>query len=159
LDWKTQLATLRQWKAEKRIAYLGVTHYTASAYDQLEAVMRAAPLDFVQVNYAADDRAAEARILPLAKARGMAVLVNLPFGGGGLLRRLATRPLLPWAGEIGCTSWAQLLLKFVLANDAVTCAIPGTSNPLHMRDNAAAGTGPLPDAAMRESIAGVVVGR
>ena len=104
LDWKTQLATLRQWKAEKRIAYLGVTHYTASAYDQLEAVMRAEPLDFVQVNYAADDRAAEARILPLAKARGMAVLVNLPFGGGGLLRRLAARPLPPWAGEIGCAS-------------------------------------------------------
>jgi len=158
LDWKTQLATLRQWKAEKRIAYLGVTHYTASAYDQLEAVMRAEPLDFVQVNYAADDRAAEARILPLAKARGMAVLVNLPFGGGGLLRRLAARPLPPWAAEIGCASWAQLLLKFVLANDAVTCAIPGTSKPEHMRDNVAAGTGPLPDAAMRERIAGLVEG-
>ena len=158
LDWKTQLASLRAWKEEGRVTYLGVTHYTASAFDQLEAVMRAEPLDFVQVNYAADDRAAEARILPLAKARGMAVLVNQPFGGGGLLRRLAARPLPPWAGEIGCASWAQLLLKFVLGHDAVTCAIPGTSKPQHMRDNAAAGTGPLPHAAMRERIAAVVEG-
>ncbi len=158
LDWKTQLASLRAWKEEGRVTYLGVTHYTASAFDQLEAVMRAEPLDFVQVNYAADDRAAEARILPLAKARGMAVLVNQPFGGGGLLRRLAARPLPPWAGEIGCASWAQLLLKFVLGHDAVTCAIPGTSKPQHMRDNAAAATGPLPHAAMRERIAAVVEG-
>ena len=88
----------------------------------------------------------------------MAVLVNKPFGGGGLLRRLAARPLPPWAGEIGCTSWAQLLLKFVLAHDAVTCAIPGTSKPEHMRDNAATGTGPLPDAAMRAKIAAAVEG-
>jgi diketogulonate reductase-like aldo/keto reductase len=153
VDWRTQLPTLRAWKREKRISYLGVTHYTASAFDQLEAVMRAETLDFVQVNYALDDRAAEARILPLARERGIAVLVNRPFGGGGLLRRLAATPLPPWAGELQCRSWAQLLLKFILGHDAVTCVIPGTSKPEHMADNAAAGAGPMPDAALRAKIA------
>jgi hypothetical protein len=108
---------------------LGVTHYTASAYDELEAVMRSETLDFVQLNYSLDDRAAERKLLPLAADRGIAILVNLPFGGGGLLRRLGNRPLPEWAGEMGCTSWAQILLKFVLAHPAVTCVIPGTGNP------------------------------
>ena len=153
VDWRTHLATLRTWKAEGRIRYLGVTHYTSSAYDELEAVMRAETLDFVQVNYALDDREAERRILPLAAERAIAVLVNMPFGGGGLLRRLLPRPLPPIAGEIGCTSWAQVLLKFVLGHPAVTCAIPGTSKPEHMADNLRAGFGPFPDAAMRDRIA------
>src|SRR4051794_39884211 len=153
LDWRTHLATLRDWKAQGRIRYLGVTHYTPSAYTELEAVMRAEPLDFVQVNYALDDREAERRILPLAAERGMAVLVNRPFGGGGLLRRLASRPLPPIATEIGCASWAQLLLKFVLGHPAVTCAIPGTAKPAHMADNVRAGRGPLPDETMRGRIA------
>src|SRR4051794_15354496 len=87
VDWPTQLATLRDWKAQGRFRYLGVTHYTSSAYRELEAVMRAEPLDFIQVNYALDDREAERRILPLAAERGVAVLINMPFGGGGLLRR------------------------------------------------------------------------
>ena len=119
---------------------MGVTHYTASAYDELEAVMRSETLDFVQLNYSLDDRAAERKLLPLAADRGIAILVNLPFGGGGLLRRLGNRPLPEWAGEIGCTSWAQILLKFVLAHPAVTCVIPGTGNPAHMADNCRAGT-------------------
>ena len=144
LDWRTQLATLRAWKAQGRIRYVGVTHYTSGAYAELEAVMRAEPLDFVQVNYALDDRDAEARILPLAAERGMAVLVNRPFGGGDLLRRVQGRPLPAWAPEIGAASWPQILLKFVLGHPAVTCAIPGTGNPAHMRDNAAAGSGTLP---------------
>ena len=144
VDWRTHLATLREWKAEGRIRYLAVTHYTASAYDQLAAVMRGERLDFVQINYSVDDRAAEERLLPLAAERGIAVLVNMPFGGGGLLRRLSGRPLPDWAAEIGAASWAQLLLKFVLSHPAVTCAIPGTGRPEHMADNAAAGTGPLP---------------
>jgi len=130
-----------------------VPHYTSSAYDELEDEMRAETLDFVQVNYALDDREAERRILPLAAERGIAVLVNMPFGGGGLLRRLLPRPLPPIAGEIGCTSWAQVLLKFVLGHPAVTCAIPGTSKPEHMADNLRAGFGPFPDAAMRDRIA------
>ena len=147
LDWKTHLPTLRQWKAEGRIRYIGVTHYTSGAYRELEAVLRAEPLDFVQVDYAFDDRDAERRILPLAAERGVAVLINRPFGGGGLLRRLGDRPLPGWSSEIGATTWSQLLLKFVLAHPAVTCVIPGTGNPRHMAENAAAGSGELPDRA------------
>jgi diketogulonate reductase-like aldo/keto reductase len=154
LDWRIHLATLRDLKNRGRIRYLGVTHYTSSAYRELEAVMREQQLDFIQVNYSADDRTAEQRILPLAAERGMAVLINLPFGGGGLLRRLRAKPLPAWAAEIGCDSWAQILLKFVIGHPAVTCVIPGTANPDHMRDNAVAGTGPfLGEAARRRIVA------
>ncbi len=148
VDWRTHLATLRAWKAEGRVRLLGVTHYTESAHGELEAVLRAEKWDFVQLNYALDDRAVERRLLPLAAERGVAVLVNQPFGGGGLLRKLLGRKLPDWAGEIGCTSWAQILLKFVLANPAVTCVIPGTGKPEHMNDNVQAGLGAYPDAAM-----------
>ncbi|MDQ0569622.1 diketogulonate reductase-like aldo/keto reductase [Variovorax paradoxus] len=146
-DWKTHLATLRGWKEQGRVRYIGITHYTASAYDEVEAVLRAEKLDFLQINYSIDARDAEQRLLPLAAERGVAVIVNMPFGGGGLLRRLRDRPLPAWASEIGCTSWAQVLLKFVLSHPAVTCTIPGTSRAEHMADNAAAGAGTVPDAA------------
>ena len=126
VDWRTQLATLRDWKASGRIRYIGITHYTRQRIREVEAVLRAEKLDFLQINYSLDDRAAEERLLPLAAERGVAVIVNLPFGGGGLLRGLRDRPLPGWAAEIGCTSWAQVLLKFVLSHPAVTCAIPGT---------------------------------
>jgi len=147
VDWRTHLAVLREWKAAGRIRYFGITHYSASAYDELAAVMRAERFDFLQINYSLDEREAERYILPLAAERGMAVLINRPFGGGGLLRRLGDRPLPPWAAEIGAGSWAQLLLKFVLSHPAVTCAIPGTGRPEHMVDNAGAGIGRIPDAA------------
>jgi diketogulonate reductase-like aldo/keto reductase len=147
VDWRTQLATLRRWQAQGRVRHLGITHYTASAYPQVEAVLRAERLDTLQINYAFDDRAAEERLLPLAAERGVAVIVNMPFGGGGLLRGLLNHPLPPWAAEIGCTSWAQVLLKFVLSHPAVTCAIPGTRRPGHMADNARAGFGPVPERA------------
>lgn len=153
LDWKTHLPTLREWKAAGRIRYLGVTHYTASAFADLEAVMRAEPLDFVQLNYSIVDRAAEHRLLPLAAERGIAVLANLPLASGGALRSLNKRPLPQWASELKCSSWSQLLLKFVIGHPAITCAIPGTGDPEHMADNARAGIGPLPDAAMRDRIA------
>jgi aryl-alcohol dehydrogenase-like predicted oxidoreductase len=146
VDWRTHLATLRAWKAQGRVRYLGITHYTASAYAEVEAVLRAEPLDFLQINYSIDARQAEERLLPLAAERGVAVIVNMPFGGGGLLRRLRAEPLPGWAAEIGCASWAQLLLKFVLSHPAVTCTIPGTSRAEHMADNAAAATGGFPDA-------------
>lgn len=147
VDWRTQLATLRLWKEAGRVRYIGITHYTESAYAEVQAVLRVEKLDFLQINYALDDRAAAEHVLPLAQERGVAVLVNRPFGGGGLLRRLAGKPLPGWAAEIGCSSWAQVLLKFVLSHPAVTCAIPGTSRPGHMRDNLAAGRGTVPDAA------------
>jgi diketogulonate reductase-like aldo/keto reductase len=144
VDWRTHLATLRRWKDEGRIRYLGITHYTSSAYAEVEAVLRAERLDFLQINYALDDREAERRLLPLAAERGVAVIVNMPFGGGGLLRGLVAKPLPAWAGEIGGASWAQLLLKFVLSNEAVTCAIPGTRRREHMEDNVRAGFGVVP---------------
>lgn len=147
VDWRTQLATVRAWKAQGRIRHVGITHYTASAFDEVEAVLRAEPLDALQINYSIEDREVERRLLPLAAERGVAVIVNQPFGGGGLLRRLRDRPLPGWAAEIGATSWAQVLLKFTLAHPAVTCVIPGTGRPEHMADNARAGFGALPDAA------------
>ena len=153
VDWRTHLKTLRAWKDNGRIKYLGITHYTESAFGELEAIMRAEKLDFVQLNYSLADRAAEARLLPLAAERGIAVLLNRPFGGGGLLRELADKPLPAWAADIGCTNWAQVLLKYVVSHPAVTCAIPGTSRPQHMRDNVAAGMGAMPDAAMRRRMA------
>ena len=156
VDWQIHLDTLKGWKQEGRVSYLGVTHYTPSAFDELEAVMRAEKLDFVQLNYAIDDRAADKKLLPLALDKGIAVLVNRPFGGGGLLGRLKDKPLPAFAGEIGCTSWAQVLLKFIVSHPAITCAIPGTRKPAHMKDNVQAGMGTLPDAAMREKLAAAV---
>jgi aryl-alcohol dehydrogenase-like predicted oxidoreductase len=138
---------VRSWKEQGRVRYVGITHYTASAFGDVEAVLRAEKLDFLQINYSLDDREVEQRLLPLAAERGVAVIVNQPFGGGGLLRSLRDKPLPGWAGDIGATSWAQVLLKFTLSHPAVTCVIPGTSQPAHMADNAAAGLGASPDTA------------
>jgi len=149
LDWRTHLKTLLDWKAAGRIRYIGITHYTPSAHAELESVMRVAPWDFVQLDYSLEDRAAEARLLPFAAERGMAVLVNRPLGGGGLIRRLMKQPLAGWAAEQGYGSWAELLLKFILANPAVTAVIPGTGDPAHMAEFVRAGVGDLPDAATR----------
>ncbi|WP_296184060.1 aldo/keto reductase [Pseudomonas sp. UBA1879] len=152
LDWKTHLPTLRQWKEQGRIRYIGITHYTPSAYDEVEAVLKAEPLDFLQINYALDDRAVEARLLPLCRERGVAVICNRPFGGGGLLGRLRDKPLPGWAGEVQANSWAQLALKFLISHPAVTCAIPGTGNPKYMKDNAGAALGPLLTDAQRQQL-------
>lgn len=152
LDLDTHLATLREAKAAGRIRYVGVTHYTEGAYDALEAAMRRHPLDFIQINASVAERESEDRILPLAAERGMAVLINRPFAGGDLFSRVRRLPLPAWASEIGAQSWAQILLKYVLSNPAVTCAIPGTRNPRYILDNLGAATGPLPDAAQRRRI-------
>jgi diketogulonate reductase-like aldo/keto reductase len=152
LDWRTHLATLRDWKAAGKVRYIGITHYSASAHADLEAVMRSESIGFVQVNCALDDRAAEQRLLPLASERGIAVLINRPFGEGALLRRLSRRALPSFAAEIGCANWAELALKYLVANEAVTCVIPATRQPGHMASNVAAGTGRLPDADMRRRI-------
>jgi len=159
LDWRTHLATLREWKASGRVRYVGVTHYTSSAYDELERVLRSETLDFVQVNYSLGERDAERRILPLARDRGVAVLANRPFAEGGLFQRVRGQALPPWAAELDCESWAQLFLKWILAHPAVTCVIPATSRPQHLADNMKAGTGPLPDAATRDRMAALVGAR
>ena len=152
VDWKLHLKTLRAWKDAGRIRYLGVTHYTSSAYADLEAVLRDEPLDFVQLNLSVADRAAEQRLLPLAAERGVAVLANLPLGSGAVLRSVRGQPLPGWAAELGSTSWAQLLLKYVIGHPAVTCAIPGTGRAAHMADNAQAGCTTLPDETQRARI-------
>lgn len=149
VDWRTHLPTLRRLRDAGRIRYLGITHYTPSAYRDVEAVLVAESWDVLQINYAVDDRRAEERLLPMARDRGTAVLVNRPFGGGDLLQRLRARPLPGWAAELGATSWAQLALRFVLAHPAVTCAIPGTGNPASMAANVAAGAMPPLDARQR----------
>jgi aryl-alcohol dehydrogenase-like predicted oxidoreductase len=157
VDWRTHLATLREWKAAGRIRYLGVTHYTASAHGELAAILEAEPVDFVQVNYSLAERDAERRLLPLAAERGVAVVVNRPFAEGALFRRVRGKALPGWAAELGCHSWAQLFLKWIVAHPAVTCVIPATSRPEHLRDNMQAGVGPLPDAAARGRLAALVV--
>jgi diketogulonate reductase-like aldo/keto reductase len=153
LDWRTHLRTLREWKAAGRIRYVGVTHYTAGAYDELERVLRREAVDVVQVNYSLGEREAERTILPLARDRGIAVLINRPFSEGGLFRRVRAQPLPSWARDIECTSWAQVFLKWIVAHPAVTCAIPATTRAEHLLENMAAGRGVLPDAALRERIA------
>jgi diketogulonate reductase-like aldo/keto reductase len=153
LDWRTHLVTLRQWKEQGRIRYLGVTHYTASAYEDLARALQTEELDFVQLNYSVAERDAERRLLPLAAERRVAVLVNRPFAEGAVFRKVIRQPLPPWAKEIGCASWAQFLLKFVISHPAVTCAIPATSKVEHLIDNMQAGMGQLPDAATRERMA------
>lgn len=156
VDWRTHLATLRDWQRAGRIRYTGVTHYTASAHDDLEQVLRSEPLDFVQLNYSLVEREAERRLLPLAAERGVAVLVNRPFAEGALFRRVRGQALPSWAAELGCASWAQLFLKWIVAHPAVTCVLPATRRPEHLEDNMQAGLGPLPDAAQRERIAALV---
>lgn len=156
LDWRLHIETMSVWKAEGRIRYTGITHYTPTAHAELESVMRAASWDFVQLDYSLEDRAAETRLLPLAAERGMAVLVNRPFGGGGLIRKLRHEPLPAIAKELQCDSWAALLLKFILAHPAITCVIPGTGDPLHMRSILQAGIGPLPDAKQRDKMAALL---
>ena len=153
LDTATHWPVLRRWKDEGRVRYLGLTHYTASAYADLEHAIKTLGPDFVQLNYSIDDRAAERRLLPLAQAQGVAVLVNLPFGGGGLLGRLRNVALPEFAAEVRCDSWAQLLLKFVLSHPAVTAAIPATADAAHLRDNLNAATGRFPDEKLRARIA------
>lgn len=156
IDWRTHLRTLAEWKRAGRVRYVGVTHYTAGAYGELEEVIKSEPLDFVQLNYSVVEREAERRLLPLAADRGLAVVVNRPFAEGALFRRVRGQTLPPWAAEAGCRSWAQLFLKWIVAHPAVTCVIPATSRPEHLEDNMQAGTGPLPDAALRDRLAALV---
>jgi diketogulonate reductase-like aldo/keto reductase len=154
---ETHLATLREWKAQGRIRYLGVTHYEAGAFADVEKIMRSEKLDFVQINYSLMEREAEERLLPLAQERGIAVIVNRPFGGGDLFSRTRSKPLPDWAAEFDCHSWAQFFLKWIVANSAVTCAIPATDKPSHLEDNMRAEIGRLPDAKTRRRMVELVL--
>jgi aryl-alcohol dehydrogenase-like predicted oxidoreductase len=150
-DWRTHLPILREWKQDGRIKYLGVTTSGARTYERLEQIMLQEDLDFIQVDYAVDRRTSEDRILPLASERGMAVLINLPFGRGRLFARTSGRELPEWVSEFDATSWAQFFLKYIVSHPAVTCAIPGTTTEAHAVDNVSAATGrlPTPDVRLR----------
>lgn len=157
LDADTHLRMLGEWKRQGRVRYVGVTHYTSSAYDAVAKVISANAVDFLQINYSVGEREAEQRLLPLARERGIAVIINRPFAGGELFRRLRSTPLPVWAAEIDCASWAQLMLKFVISHPAITCAIPATARIEHLRDNMGAGLGRMPDEKMRTRIAASVL--
>jgi diketogulonate reductase-like aldo/keto reductase len=157
VDAPTQLATLRDWKQTGRVRYLGITHYNSSAYGEVAKLLRSEQLDFVQINYSLLEREAEDQILPLAQDRGVAVIANRPFGGGNLFARVRQKPLPEWAAEFDCYSWAQFLLKWIIAHPAVTCAIPATSKARHLEDNMKAGLGRLPDAKLRQRMVSAVV--
>ena len=153
VDWRTHLATLRRMKEEGRVRYIGITHYTTSALPELARILRAEPsIDFVQLGYSVAARAAETELLPIAAERGVAVIANQPLERGDLLRCVRGRALPDWAREFDCATWVELFLKYVLAEPAVTCVIPATGNPDHMKDNLAAGFGTLPNARQREQI-------
>ena len=153
IDYRSHLTTLRKWRDDGKIRYLGVTHYNAGAYAELARVLATEELDFVQLNYSIAERDAEERLLPLAAEKRIAVLANRPFAEGALFSHIRGKTLPPWATEIGCTSWAQYFLKFIIAHPAVTCAIPATSKISHLIDNIKAGASPLPDARMRAQMA------
>jgi diketogulonate reductase-like aldo/keto reductase len=153
VDVAVHATTLQDMKAKGTVRHIGITHYTASAYAEVERAMKVAPWDFLQINYSLAERDSEQRLLPLARERGMRVLINRPFGAGLLFRRVRNKPLPPWAAELGVASWAQYFLKWIVSHPGVSCAIPGTSRPEHMKDNLAAARGPLADAATRKKMA------
>ena len=155
---ETQMGSLREWKAKGKIRYTGITYSEDRGHAEVEKVMKVQKPDFVQINYSLVDRAAAARILPLAQELRMGVIVNRPFGGGGIFKVISSKPLPTWAAEIDCHSWAQFLLKWIISHPAVTCVIPATNNPQHLEDNMGAGVGRMPDAQMRQRMASLFVG-
>ncbi|HEX7249672.1 MAG TPA: aldo/keto reductase [Burkholderiales bacterium] len=149
VDAGTHTRTLKDWKKAGRVRYVGITHYTSSAYPEVERWLKSGDYDFLQINYSLGEREAETRLLPLARELGVAVIVNRPFGEGALFRKVRGKSLPPWAAELGIASWAQYFLKWIVGHPSVTCAIPGTGRPEHMKDNLGAGVGALPDEAAR----------
>ena len=149
-DWEVQLETLKQWKAEGKVRYIGITTSHGRFHDELEVILDTEPFDFVQFSYNILNRTVEERLLPIARERAIATLINRPFARGDLFRLVKGRPLPGWASDMDVKSWGQFFLKFVVSHPDVTCAIPATSKPHHMLDNMGAGFGRLPDAAMRQ---------
>jgi len=152
VDWQTHLKTLRQWKEEGIVRYLGITHYTTSSHPQLEDILRKEPLDFVQFNYSILTRNAEKTLLPLAMDKGVAVLINEPLEKGRLFEKVRNKSLPAWASEYDINSWAAYFLKYIISHPAVTCVIPATSNLAHMKDNLSAGEGTMPDEILRRKM-------
>jgi len=153
LDWEAHLETLKEMKSAGRLRYIGVTTSHGRRHEELERIMTREGLDFVQFTYNLADRTAERRLLPLARDRGIAVIINRPLDGGDLFTTVRGKTLPAWAGEVDCTRWSQFFLKFVVSHPSVTCAIPATSQLAHMAENMGAGSGRLPDAAMRRRMA------
>ena len=156
IDAKTHLATMREWKNAGRFRYIGVTHYEEGAFPAIEKILSEEKFDFLQINYSLMEREAEQRVLPLAQERGVAVIVNRPFGGGNLFSRVRAQKLPEWAADFDCKSWAQFFLKWIVGNRAVTCAIPATGNVSHLKDNLSGGVGRLPDAKTRQRMTELV---
>jgi diketogulonate reductase-like aldo/keto reductase len=152
VDWQTHVKTLRGWKEQGKIRYIGITHYTESAYSSIEQILKSVPLDFLQINYSLLSRRAQEKLFPLAQEKKVAVIINQPFEEGALFARVKGKSLPPWAVEFDCTSWGQFFLKFILSHAAVTCVIPGTSKPHHMLDNLGAAFGKLPTEKHREQM-------
>jgi diketogulonate reductase-like aldo/keto reductase len=152
-DVATHTKTLQEWKQKGRVRYIGITHYSSSAYGEIERLLKSRQYDFLQINYSLEESESEKRVLPLAGELGTAVIVNRPFAEGALFRRVKGKALPPWAQVFGITSWAQYFLKWIVSHPAVTCAIPGTGKPEHMKDNLAAGYGRMPDTAARRRMA------
>ena len=152
VDWQTHLKTLRAWKEQGKVRYIGITHYTESAYNAMEQIMLREPLDFIQINYSLLSLKAQERLFPLALEKKISVLVNQPFEEGALFQRVKGKVPPEWAEEFNCHSWGQFFLKFILSHPAVTCVIPGTSKPQHMLDNISAGLGRLPSEKQREEM-------
>lgn len=149
VDWKTQLATLKNWKEQGKVRYIGITTSHGRDHAELLDIMRKEPLDFVQFTYNIDNRTAEEALLPLAADRGIATMINRPFQRGSLFKRSSGQALPEVAADLGCNSWGQFYLKFILGHPAVTCLIPATSKTHHMEDNMGANVGPVPDAEQR----------
>jgi diketogulonate reductase-like aldo/keto reductase len=153
LDVDVHTETLRDWKAKKKVRYIGITHYTASAHAEVERQLRKEKYDFLQINYSLAERDAERKLLGFCQSNGIAVIANRPFAEGAMFRRVKGKALPPWAAEMGVASWAQYFLKWIVAHPAITCAIPGTGSPEHIADNVAAGFGVLPDEGQRKRMA------
>jgi diketogulonate reductase-like aldo/keto reductase len=151
-DWSTHLPTLRKWKEEGKIRYIGLTHYTESAYNRIEDILKKEPIDFLQINYSLTSTKADERLFPLAQEKKVAILINRPFEEGSLFKRAKGMELPAWVKEFDCSSWAQFFLKFILSHPAVTCVIPGTAKKAHVVDNLRAGYGKLPTAEQRKKM-------
>lgn len=152
VDWKTHLATLRKWKEEGKIRYIGITHYTDGMHNELAKIIKSEKIDFVQFNYSIAHRNAEKILLPTAAEHGVAILINRPFGEGNLFNQVQGKNLPSFATEYKIKSWSQFFLKFIVSHPAVSCVIPATSNPVHAADNMDAASEPLPDELIRKKM-------